>query len=243
MDPHKLGYIPYPAGAIIFRNGKTKDIISSKAHYVFHEEGREESYIGRYIFEGSKPGATASACWLAHRVVPLNSSGYGAIIGRSIKGAMMLFDGLGKVSKGLESSGILLKRLEGPDINIVCFLVNQKNNRSLKIMNSINNSIYNRLKFNPRIPIQDHNFIISKTELTFGKYKDVMGPYLKELGILPGSFADKPKREGQAERVTILRCTVMNPWFGSGSSKGGRYLDLFEDELKMIIKQVIRNFS
>ncbi len=239
MDPHKLGYIPYPAGAVIFRNGKTKDIISSKAHYVFHEDGREESYIGRYIFEGSKPGASASACWLAHRVVPLNSSGYGAIIGRSIKGAMMLFEGLGKISKGLKRSGILLMRLEGPDINIVCFLVNQKNNRSLKVMNSINNSIYNRLKFNPRIPIQDHNFIISKTELTFDKYKEVMGSYLKDLGILPGSFTDKPKGEDQADRITILRCTVMNPWFGSGSSKGGRYEDQFVDELKLIIEQII----
>ncbi|MEK7279852.1 MAG: pyridoxal-dependent decarboxylase, partial [Nitrospirota bacterium] len=239
MDPHKLGYIPYPAGAIIFRNGKTRDIISSKAHYVFHEGDREDSYIGRYIFEGSKPGASASACWLAHRVVPLNSSGYGAIIGKSIKGAMMLFEGLGKISKGLERSGVLLKRLEGPDINIVCFLVNEKNNRSLKVMNSINNSIYNRLKFNPKIPIQDHNFIISKTELTFDKYKDVMAPYVKKLGILPGCFIDKPKREGQAERVTILRCTVMNPWFGSGYSKGGRYLDQFTDELKVIIEEII----
>ncbi len=239
MDPHKLGYIPYPAGAIIFRNSKIRDIISSKAHYVFHEDGWEDSYIGRYIFEGSKPGASASACWLAHRVVPLDSSGYGAIIGRSIKGAMMLYEGLGRISKGLKRSGILLMRLEGPDINIVCFLVNHKNNRSLKVMNSINNSIYNRLKFNPRIPIQDHNFIISKTELTFDKYKSVMAPYLKELGILPGSFIDKPKREDHAERVTILRCTVMNPWFGSGSSKGGRYQDQLEEELKMIIKQII----
>ena len=66
-----------------------------------------------------------------------------------------------------------------------------------------------------------------------------MGPYLKELGILPGSFIDKPKREDQAERVTILRCTVMNPWFGSGYSKGGRYMDQFEGELEVIIKQVI----
>lgn len=240
MDPHKLGYIPYPAGAIIFRNGKVKDIISSKAHYVFHDDGREDSYIGRYIFEGSKPGASASACWLAHRVVPLNNSGYGAIIGKSIKGARRLFDGLGRISKGLERSGILLIRLSYPDINIVCFLSNHKKNHSLAKMNEINDMIYNRLKFNPKLPIQDHNFIISKTELTYDKYKDAMDGYLKELGITPGSFTDSPKTKDQTERVTVLRCTVMNPWFGSGSSKGGRYEDQFMDELRKIIAGVIQ---
>lgn len=239
MDPHKLGYVPYPAGAIIFRNGKIKDIISSKAHYVFHDDGHDESYIGRYILEGSKPGASASACWLAHRVVPLNSSGYGAIIGRSIKGARMLFDGLGRISKGLERSSILLVRLSWPDINIVCFLVNHKKNHSLVKMNNINNMIYNRLKFNPKLPIQDHNFIISKTELTYDKYKDVMDGYLRELGIAPSLFAERSDADDHADRVTILRCTVMNPWFGSGSSKVGRYEDQFVTELKQIIEEQV----
>lgn len=37
------------------------------------EEEREgKPFIGRYILEGSKPGAAAVACWLAHKIVPLN---------------------------------------------------------------------------------------------------------------------------------------------------------------------------
>lgn len=43
--------------------------------------------LGAYILEGSKAGATAAAVWTAHRVLPLNVTGYGQLIGASIEAA------------------------------------------------------------------------------------------------------------------------------------------------------------
>jgi hypothetical protein len=80
VDPHKAGYVPYPAGSVCYRNSATRDLISLKAPVVFHSE--TEPTVGIYGVEGSKPGAAAAAAWLAHKVIPLSQSGYGKILGQ-----------------------------------------------------------------------------------------------------------------------------------------------------------------
>ena len=80
VDPHKAGYVPYPAGSICYRNSAMRDLISLKAPVVFHSA--LEPTVGIYGVEGSKPGAAAAATWLAHKVIPLSQSGYGKILGQ-----------------------------------------------------------------------------------------------------------------------------------------------------------------
>ncbi len=80
VDPHKAGYVPYPAGALCYRNSAMRDLISLKAPVVFHSAS--EPTVGIYGVEGSKPGAAAAAAWLAHKVIPLSQSGYGKILGQ-----------------------------------------------------------------------------------------------------------------------------------------------------------------
>jgi glutamate/tyrosine decarboxylase-like PLP-dependent enzyme len=80
VDPHKAGYVPYPAGAICYRNSNMRDLISLKAPVIFHNEN--EPTVGIYGVEGSKPGAAAAAVWLAHKVIPPNQAGYGKILGQ-----------------------------------------------------------------------------------------------------------------------------------------------------------------
>jgi glutamate/tyrosine decarboxylase-like PLP-dependent enzyme len=80
VDPHKAGYVPYPAGSICYRNSAMRDLISLKAPVVFHSA--LEPTVGIYGVEGSKPGAAAVATWLAHKVIPLSQSGYGKILGQ-----------------------------------------------------------------------------------------------------------------------------------------------------------------
>ena len=41
VDPHKAGYVPYPAGALCYRNSRLRDMISLKAPVVFHGESEE----------------------------------------------------------------------------------------------------------------------------------------------------------------------------------------------------------
>ena len=80
VDPHKAGYVPYPAGCICYRNSAMRDLISLKAPVVFHSA--LEPTVGIYGVEGSKPGAAAAATWLAHKTIPLCQNGYGKILGQ-----------------------------------------------------------------------------------------------------------------------------------------------------------------
>jgi glutamate/tyrosine decarboxylase-like PLP-dependent enzyme len=83
VDPHKAGYVPYPAGALCYRNSAMRDLISLGSPVVFHS-GDLEPTVGIYGVEGSKPGAAAAAAWLAHKVIPLSQQGYGKILGQCV---------------------------------------------------------------------------------------------------------------------------------------------------------------
>lgn len=246
IDPHKLGYIPYPCGTIVFRNSNVKDLVSTEAPYIFHgEEHRERPFIGKHILEGSKPGAAAAACWFAHRVVPLNQDGYGLLIGKSIQSTQELAYCVDReLAPELAKRGILLRMLTAPpDGNILCFAVNRAGNQSLTEMNRINQAIYDALKFHPESVIQHHNFIISSTSLNYGQYgmkggqgKHSLTDHLAALGIPDAQFAE-------VGSVKILRCTVMNPWLAL--SRGGRqdYSTLFAEVLSQTIAQSINGNS
>ncbi|MCY1059439.1 pyridoxal-dependent decarboxylase [Nannocystis sp. SCPEA4] len=77
VDPHKSGYIPYPAGALCYRNAAMRDLVTFKAPYILHAE--DEPSVGIYGVEGSKPGAAVAAVFLAHKVIRPSRSGYGSI--------------------------------------------------------------------------------------------------------------------------------------------------------------------
>ncbi|KAK4443837.1 pyridoxal phosphate-dependent transferase [Podospora aff. communis PSN243] len=77
VDPHKAGYIPYPAGALAYRDGRIKNLVTWTSPYL--SRGSVTS-IGIYGVEGSKPGAAAVATWLSNRVIGLHPQGYGALL-------------------------------------------------------------------------------------------------------------------------------------------------------------------
>jgi hypothetical protein len=89
VDPHKAGYIPYPAGGLCYRNGATRDIVSFTAPVVFH--GGVDPTVGVYGIEGSKPGAAAAATFLSHRVIRPDQSGYGKILGQCMFNSKRLY--------------------------------------------------------------------------------------------------------------------------------------------------------
>lgn len=89
VDPHKSGYIPYPAGALCYRNAAMRDLVTFSAPVVFH--GDAEPTVGIYGVEGSKPGAAAAAVYLSHRVIRPSKSGYGKIIGQALFSCKKLY--------------------------------------------------------------------------------------------------------------------------------------------------------
>ncbi|MFB2768127.1 aspartate aminotransferase family protein [Pelatocladus sp. BLCC-F211] len=82
VDPHKSGYIPYPAGALCYRNSAMRNLVTFVAPYVFH--GEAEPTIGIYGIEGSKPGAAPAAVYLSHRIIRPTKDGYGRILGQAL---------------------------------------------------------------------------------------------------------------------------------------------------------------
>lgn len=89
VDPHKGGYVPYPAGALCYRNGAMRNLVTFSAPVVFH--GEAEPTVGIYGIEGSKPGAAPAAVYLAHRVVRPDVTGYGTIISRALYSCRKLY--------------------------------------------------------------------------------------------------------------------------------------------------------
>ncbi|KAL2274477.1 hypothetical protein FJTKL_03152 [Diaporthe vaccinii] len=78
VDPHKAGYIPYPAGGLCYKDGRMRYQLTWTSPYL--SQGSTES-IGIYGVEGSKPGASAVSTYLANSCIGLNPDGYGALLG------------------------------------------------------------------------------------------------------------------------------------------------------------------
>jgi len=223
IDPHKLGYIPYPGGAVVFKDERVKDLVACYAPYIFRfSQNKDENpqVLGMYIMEGSKPGASAAAVWLAHRVVPLNINGYGKVLGETVEGALRLHHALKELGefsittkwRGVNGRSIekcvnlVVKPLMPPDLNIVCYAFNVKGNRSLIRMNKLNQELKeNKFCLELHKPILGKDFIISSTEFTKEVYGNAPLPFLKSLGI------DK-KEWDKIGKVEILRSTVMTPY-------------------------------
>jgi len=89
VDPHKSGFIPYPAGALCYRNSAMRDLVTFSAPVVFH--GDAEPTVGIYGIEGSKPGAAAAAVYLSHRVIRPTRDGYGKILGEALFSCRKLY--------------------------------------------------------------------------------------------------------------------------------------------------------
>ena len=243
IDPHKLGFIPYPCGTILFRNPHVRELLAIDAPYIFSgDEPLDRPFIGKYILEGSKPGAAAAAVWFAHRIVPLNQDGYGLLIGKSIQSAQELAYGLShELAPALKRTGIVLRMLTSPpDGNVLCFVVNRLGNTRLDVMNRINQAIYDDLKFHPRSVIQRHNFIISSTSFNFEQYglptangRSSLDQHLEALGIA----ADEFEKVGT---IKILRCTVMMPWLALSRGGNPDYGTAFAAVLQETIERVTR---
>lgn len=92
IDPHKSGYVPYPAGGLCYRNSAMRNLVSFTAPVVYH--GGVDPTVGVYGVEGSKPGAAAAAVYLSHKVIRPNITGYGKLSGECFFNAKRLYAAL-----------------------------------------------------------------------------------------------------------------------------------------------------
>lgn len=201
IDPHKLGGVPYPAGAVSFRDGRVRDLVAVEAPYLFHGAVNEWAYIGRYILEGSKPGAAAAAVWMSHRILPLDASGYGRLISQSARGALQLHR---RLTEG-EWGEFRMVMLPEPDLNIVCFAATHPDFDSLAAVNAFVDRIYRRMSAQGDDAAPRPDFYVTKTTLRVEHYGDAALPVVGALGFSAEEYR-------QTGGVSVLRCTVMDPF-------------------------------
>ena len=203
VDPHKMGYVPYAAGGIAIRHKDMRDIIGYFPVYVYDKRSGAPATLTPYILEGSKAGATA-AVWTAHRIMPLNVSGYGKLIGRSIEAANRYYEFLKNLHFNINGTEVEVNPLTQPDFNMVDWTFNIKGNTDLAKMNDLNLKFYQKASFVGG-PVYNNDFITSHTDFATDGYGDSPVPYVKSLGFSEDEW-------NKVQTVGILRACVLTPF-------------------------------
>ena len=247
IDPHKLGYIAFGAGAFICRDHRAIGQLDEAADYVFSDSDSGDFFqryraLGRYVPEGSKPGAAAAAVYVTHQVLPLDYAHFGLLQKQTIHSTEAFVAALRRFAES-ESALVRVSVPFAPDSNLVCMALNPVGNRDIAAMNRFVRRLYQCLKSDPATPLQVHEFFASMTTLQpemLGEQD--MARVLAELGLDPASI--NPDDPG-ADRLVILRHTLMNPYLidrENGISYLARYFEYLArriDELLFLQKPLV----
>ncbi|MGD1095429.1 MAG: pyridoxal-dependent decarboxylase [Bryobacteraceae bacterium] len=240
VDPHKMGYVPYPCGVAAFRSDRVRPLLTEAAAYLasaVHEEAcaydqSPPRSIGPYILEGSKPGSAVAGCWLSHRMIPLNRDGYGEICRASLLAARELYERLVHWAPARQANGetLLLEfvPLTGhpPDTNIVCFLVRRTGESSPSRMNDFNRALYRQFTIDAEYSDGDYSYsqpyFLSHTVI---RYPNYTADPLARLAVDPVEY----RKHG----LFVLRATLMSPYIVLAEETGAKpdYLAQFVERL------------
>lgn len=243
VDPHKLGYVPYPAGAYVARDRRVVDFITQKAAYVFDIEAQAQQpamrdklrNLGQHILEGSKPGSAAASVYVTHRILPLHSDGFGKILKGTIQACEYFYDRLSEFAEALDDLVTIEIPFE-PDSNLVCLAINPRGNDSLAEMNRFCRAIFDHMKVDAKMPIQQRAFIASYTSLLAERTQpERIAPLLVELGIDPSTLQAEPDDARASDHIFLLRNTLMNPWL-LFEEHGKNYIDRYFEYLGELIR-------
>ncbi|WP_146908710.1 pyridoxal phosphate-dependent decarboxylase family protein [Arenimonas daejeonensis] len=233
VDPHKLGYIPYGAGAFVCRDQRAMALLAEDADYVFNTSTEDDYFqrfrqLGRYIPEGSKPGAAAAAVYVTHRVLPLDHENFGALPRESILATEAFRTAATRFAARVEGSLYCRIPFE-PDSNLVCLALNPVGNRDVATMNRFVRALHEELSHDPRQPLQAREFFGAMTTLR----PEILGEtdtarVLASLGLDPKTLDAGGEDD---DRLVILRHTLMNP-FLIDNGNGISYLELYFDYLE-----------
>ena len=270
IDPHKLGYIQYPAGVIAFKNANIVQFIAQKASYISKvKNGVEKIFmdevnsIGPYIIEGSKPGASAVACWLSEKTIPFNINNHGQILKVTLLNSRRFLHLINKLNSknigfSFRKENRVTKRpyrivpaYDNIDTNLVCFfvlpmiwcdeaksntLISKDINLKLKEMNDLNENIYKKFT----IINKDNTYIFPhsiKFFLSRTRFTSEQYSYNSIKKLLENNYIKKDDYE--KEGLFIIRVTLMNPWhYNQEPDKTDYYFEFFEEFNKVIVDNI-----
>ena len=225
IDPHKLGYLPYGAGAFLCRDHRAMALLAESADYVFHDHalrGYRARYrnLGQFIPEGSKSGANVAAVYVTHKVLPLDHANFGQLPAQTVRSAEA-FHAAAQAFAARVQDKVRVTVPFPPDSNLVCVAFNPVGNRVIGIANDFARRLHDELRVDPSVPLQDRSFFGSATTLR----PQVLG----EAGmqrILDALDLDAAIDGDDEDHLVILRHTLMNPWL-IDRHNGISYIDMY----------------
>ena len=235
IDPHKLGYLPYGAGAFVARDHRAMALLAEDADYVFTPGGPDGDFnarhrqLGRYVIEGSKPGANAAAACIAHRVLPLDAQHFGRIQARTILATEAFTSAATRCAARLRDRAHVLVPFP-PDLNLVCLAVNPAGNRDPSRADAFARALHAALGCDARRPLQVKEFLGSATVL----HREAAGEEAFDR-ILAALGLDV---DAGASQLTLLRHTLMNPYLideENGISWVERYFEWLEQAVDALL--------
>ncbi len=230
VDPHKLGYLPYGAGAFICRDHRAVALLSEEADYVFHGSAKQDYMsryrgLGQYVPEGSKSGAAVAGVYVTHKVLPLDHAHFGLLPAQTIRAAEAFHARALRFAE--EMAGVVRAVVPfAPDSNLVCFALNPCGNRRVADANAFVRRVHDELRSDPSRPLQDKQFFGSATSLR----PEVLGEaethrILEALDLDPSTLG-----QDGGDKLMILRHTLMNPYL-IDTENGISYIDLYFEHL------------
>lgn len=237
VDPHKLGYLPYGSGGgFVCRDHRMMDFVAEDVPYIFSdpEYRKHQSYrerfreLGRFILEGSKPGAAAAAVYVTHKTLPLDHAHFGQLPKLSIQATEHLYECMQVMAQRLEGLVQVLIPFE-PDTNLLCIAFNPDGNTSLQEMNAFAYRVYRHLRVDQTRPLQAQQFFSSSTRL----YPHSLGP-AERGAILAALGLSGPV--GANDSLFVLRHTLMNPWLRDSVNQID-YIAQYCDHLESLLRK------
>ncbi len=232
VDPHKMGYTPYGAGAFVIKNGFLKEFVAEKAAYIFDNTDTDESgelndfHLGKYILEGSKPGAAAASVYFSNKMIPLSFDGYGAQLYELCSIANDFHELLLERNKIWKEQGFQIITVGRPQTNIQCFLVVHESMKSIQEVNEFNDKLTNHFGVKKSSNIQAHEYIISHTKVHHPSKFSNSNELLVNL-------------ESNVDGLVLMRTVFMNRWVRKSQAKNTPYLEDFLNKLMKIAQELI----
>ncbi len=210
IDPHKLGYIPYPAGSVLFKNNQSKSLISFEAPYLKWsgdvQPDTERVFLGQATLEGSRPGAAAAACYLASRIVPLNIRGHGKIMLYNMIAARKFFNSIPPEKPG----GCKIIPQYDPETNVVCYSIGYPGVvEHPKYMNLLANKVFDNMTKKLDKQTSSYEYFISKTNISYRDYPGQISAMFDQAAI-PKKNHELLSTDEDGE-FFVLRSVLMNP--------------------------------
>jgi glutamate/tyrosine decarboxylase-like PLP-dependent enzyme len=224
IDPHKFGYVPYPAGAVLFRDYHVRDAIAYKAPYLADDDRAGfGGFLGQWTLEGSRPGAAAVSCYLSQAMVPLTPDAHGRFMRNCIEANQELFEALQEQFAATDGE-LALRPFHRPETVAFCFVVAPDTGiESVASLNDYTNRIWQQMTVDGREDINQYDFLLSRTEISVPEYEHV----LKDM-LPPAALGEAVTEDAS---LTLLRTCLMNPFQTDWNTEEGSFAEQVADFL------------